>query len=137
MSFSVSHVSDQLVAYQFFSWISIRQHLLKGIQDNVNDLDVLLLVVSADVITLAQLAFLLNHVNCFRMIVYIEPVTDIFTVTVYRQRFSLQCIVDHQRDQLLRELERSVVVAAACDVAREFIGIEICFGQHISACFTC
>ena len=28
-------------------------------------------------------------------------------------------------------------VAAACDVAREFIGIEICFGQHISACFTC
>ena len=55
MSFSVSHVSDQLVAYQSFSWISIRQHLLKGIQDNVNDLDVLLLVVSADVITLAQL----------------------------------------------------------------------------------
>ena len=33
----------------------VRQHLLKGIQDNVNDLDVLLLVVSADIITLAQL----------------------------------------------------------------------------------
>ena len=49
----------------------------------------------------------------------------------------MQCIVDDQRDQLLRELVRSVVVGAVGNVGREMIGIHICLYQHVRTCLTC
>ena len=137
MSLTVSYVGNQLLAYQCFSRITVRKHLLQSIQNNMNDLNVLLLVVSADVVTLAQFSFFLNHVDCLCMVIYIEPVTNILTITIYRQRFALQCVVDYQRNQFLRELIRAIVVAATGNVAREFISIKICLGQHVSTCLAC
>lgn len=49
----------------------------------------------------------------------------------------MQCIIDDQRDQLLRELERTVIVGAVGNVGREMIGIHICLHQHVRACLTC
>ena len=82
----------------------------------MDDLDVLLLVVSAHVVGLKQSSLLLYHINGFGMILYIQPVTDILAVAVDRKLFAVQGIVDDQRDQLLRELVRSVVVGAVGDV---------------------
>ena len=36
----------------------------------------------------------------------------IFTVTIYRQFFTLQRIIDNQRNQLFRELVRAVIIRA-------------------------
>ena len=137
MSLTVCYVSNQILTYQCFSRIVVRKHLLKRIQNNMDNLNVLLLVVSADVVTLAQFSFFLNHVDGLCVVIHIEPVTNVLTVAVYRKRFALQCIVDDQRDQFLRELIRAVVIATAGNVAREFVRIKICLGQHISACLTC
>ena len=49
----------------------------------------------------------------------------------------MQCIVDDQRDQLLRELVRSVVVGAIGDVDMEMADIYIGPHQHVRACLTC
>ena len=46
-------------------------------------------------------------------------------------------IVDDQRDQLLGELERTVIVGAVGDIGREMIGIHVCLHQHVRACLTC
>ena len=85
----------------------------------MDDLDILFLIVSADVVSLDQTTLLLYHINALGMIFHIQPVTDILAVAVYRKLLALQRIVDDQRDQLLRELIRSVVVAAVCDIGRE------------------
>ena len=71
------------------------------------------------------------------MIHNIKPVTNIFSISVYRKFLSLKCIVDDQRNQFFRELIWSVVIAAVCDVCREFVSIHIGFYQHIRRCLTC
>ena len=104
---------------------------------NMDDLDVLLLVVSADIVSLEQSSLLLYHVDGLRMILYIQPVADIFAVSVYRKLLAVKGIVDDQRDQLLGELERAVIVGAVGDIGREMIGIHVCLHQHVRACLTC
>ena len=103
----------------------------------MDDLDVLLLVVSADIVSLEQSSLLLYHVDGLRMILYIQPVADIFAVSVYRKLLAVKGIVDDQRDQLLGELERAVIVGAVGDIGREMIGIHVCLHQHVRACLTC
>ena len=102
----------------------------------MDDLDVLLLVVSADIVSLEQASLLLYHVDGLRMILYIQPVADIFAVSVYRKLLAVKGIVDDQRDQLLGELERTVIVGAVGDIGREMIGIHVCLHQHVRACLT-
>ena len=65
------------------------------------------------------------------MIVNIQPVTHILAIAVYRKLLALQRIVDNQRDQLLRELIRSVIVGTVRDVRRELVSINVCLYQHI------
>ena len=47
------------------------------------------------------------------MILNVQPVTDLHTVTVDRQLLVVLDVVDHQGDQLLGELIGAVVVGAA------------------------
>ena len=115
------------VAGIIVSW----KHFLKSIKNDMDDLDILFLIVSTDVICLEQTSLFLYHVDSLGMIHNIEPVADILAVTVYRKLLTLECIVDDQRDQFLRKLVRSVVVTAVCDICREFVGIHVGFYQHI------
>ena len=103
----------------------------------MDDLNVLLLVVSADIVSLEQSSLFLYHVDGLRMILYIQPVADIFAVSVYRKLLAVKGIVDDQRDQLLGELVRTVIVGAVGDIGREMIGIHVCLHQHVRACLTC
>ena len=86
----------------------------------MDDLDVLLLVVSADIVSLEQSSLLLYHVDGLRMILYIQPVADIFAVSVYRKLLAVKGIVDDQRNQLLGELERTVIVGAVGEIEMLF-----------------
>ena len=103
----------------------------------MDDFDILLLIVAADIIGFKKSSFFLNHINCLCMIFHIQPVTHIFAISVYRKFLTLKRIVDDQRNQFFRELIRSVVIGAVGDVCREFVGIHISFYQHVRTCLTC
>ena len=77
---------------------------------DLHDFDVGLLVVSADVVYLADSAVLENEIDRSAVILNIEPVSYVQSLAVNRQRLVRLGIRDHERDQLLRELVRTVVV---------------------------
>ena len=76
----------------------------------MHDLNVLFFIVAAHIIDLTRLPMLQHDIDRLRMVLHIQPVADIFAVPIDRQCFSCQCIVDHERDQLLRELIGPVVI---------------------------
>ena len=80
---------------------------------------------SAHIVGFEQSSLFLYHIDSLSMVFHIQPVTDVLTVTVDRKLFAMQCIIDDQRDQLLRELERTVIVGAVGNVGREMIGIHM------------
>ena len=49
------------------------------------------------------------------MILYIQPVTNLGALAVYGERFALQRIEDHQRNEFFREVVGAVVVGAVGD----------------------
>ena len=65
------------------------------------------------------------------MVFHIQPVSDIFSVSVDRQFFPLQCIVDNQGNEFFRELIGTVIVGTVGNVGRKFISIHISPDQHI------
>ena len=65
------------------------------------------------------------------MVFHIQPVTNIQTFPVNRQRFVSQCIGNHQRNQLLREVIRTIVVGATRNRHRQTIGTMVSQNQQI------
>ena len=113
------------------SGVVVRQHLLQGLYDDMDDLDVLLLVMAAYVVGLEQLSLLLDHVDGLGVVLHVEPVPDVLAVSVHGELPALQTVVDDQGDQLLRELIGAVVVGAVGDVGRETVGVHIGLHQHV------
>ena len=81
--------------------------------DDFHNLDILLLVVPADVVNLAHAALVDNQVNRLAVIFHIQPVADIQAFAVDRQRLIRQRVDNHQRNQFFRKMIRPVVVGAA------------------------
>ena len=137
MTLPVFHIGDQVFAYQFSSRIPFREHLLQGVQNDVDDLDILLFIVSADIVSLKETALFLHHVDALRVILHVQPVPNIFPVAVYRKLLALKRIVDNQRNQLFRELVRAVIVAAVRNIRREPVSIHIGLYQHVRRSLAC
>ncbi|MNV66359.1 hypothetical protein D3C71_1591080 [compost metagenome] len=95
------------------------------------------LVVAADVVHFSQDTFMDDQINRAAMVFNVEPVTNIHPVTVHRQRSIRKCAGDHQRDQLLRELIRTVVIRAAGNIDRQAEGLVVRTHQQVTARFTC
>ena len=57
------------------------------------------------------------------MVLDVEPVAHLLAVAVDRQRLAGEGVDDHQRDQLLGEMERPVVVAAVGRQHRQPVGV--------------
>ena len=119
MSFSVRNIGDQALRLSEFTAYQL------------HNVDVAYLIVSADVVDLADLPVLKDHVDCLAVILNIQPVTDIQPLSVYRQRLVVQRMNNHKRDQLLRELIRSVIVGTAGDRHRQAVCPVICQHQQI------
>ena len=66
------------------------------------------------------------------MVVHVQPVADLLAVAVDRQRAVFQRVGDHQRDQLLGELVRPVIVGGARDHHRQLVGDEVRPRQQIA-----
>ena len=110
MSLSVFDVFDQILADIFLSRIVIRQQFKKCLYYKIYDLDVSLLIVTADIVGLKKLSLLLYHVDPLGVIVHIKPVTDIHSVAVYRKLLARKRIINEERYQLLGELIRTVII---------------------------
>ena len=105
--------------------------LTELLEDGLDDVDVGALIVAADVVDLADTALLQNQVNRMAVILDVEPVADILAVAVDRQLLVGQRVDDHQRDELLREMVRAVVVRAARDRRRDLVGAVVGHDEQV------
>ena len=89
----------------------------------LHDLEVLHLGVAADVIGLADAAAREHARIGAAVVADVQPVAHVRAIAVHRQRLARQRVEDHQRDQLLRELARAVVVRAVRRQRRQAVGV--------------
>ena len=109
--------------------------LAQFLADQLNNVDVLHLIVTAHVVDFADLAVVDDEIDCLAVILHIQPVTHVFTLAVNRQRLVCQGIGDHQRNQLFREVIRAIVVGASGNRYRETISSVVSQYQQICTCF--
>ena len=88
-------------------------------------------IVSADIINLSQTTIPKHHINCFTVVFYIQPIPNLHSIAVNRQRFMQKRVIDHQGNQLFRELIRTVVIRASGDINRKLISVRICLDKQI------
>ena len=89
---------------------------------------------SADVINLTDTSVVDDQVDGLTVVGNMEPVADILACSVYRKRLVCEGTADHQRNQLLREVVRAVVVGAAGDRHRKSVGSVVSENEKICAC---
>ena len=94
----------------------------------MNQVDILPLVEAADIIRFGRLALVENQVNGPCVILDIESIAYVLALAIHRKRFALADIIDKERDQLLGELIRAVVVRAVRHDGRQSVGIVV--GSH-------
>ncbi len=116
---AVGDESDEIVILTF----AAAEEPVSDAYESLYHVDVLPLVEAADVVGLAVLPFVENEVDGPRVVLHVKPVADILSLSVDRKRFAVTDIVDKQWDELLRELERAVVVRAVGNHRRQPVGV--------------
>ena len=101
------------------------------IDNHFYDVDILLLVEAAYVVSLAEPAVQQHGVDSRAVVGYIEPIAYVAAVAIHRQRLALEYIIYHQRYQFLRKLIWAVVVAAAGNKCRESVSVYVRQHQHV------
>ena len=97
-----------LVALAVSTW-------LKFIKDGakcMHHIEVGFFIPATDVVGFTQFARLKHTANSTAVVFNVEPVADLLTITIDRERFAVQCIEDAERNELFREVIRPVVVRA-------------------------
>ncbi len=102
-------------------------------QDAFHYLDVRDIVVAAQIIYLAGLAFPQGRINSGTMIRNVDPVAHMEAIPVHGERLVLEGRGNHEWDKFLRELIGSEVVRAACDDAIQAVGMSCCADHAIGA----
>ncbi|MNS80356.1 hypothetical protein D3C72_1140330 [compost metagenome] len=87
-----------------------------------------LFVPAAHVVGRAWRAGVQHPADGIAMVSHVQPIPPLQAVAVDRQRLAGKRVVDHQRDQLFRELPRAVVVRAVRRQHRQAIGLVV--GAH-------
>ena len=106
MSGTVGNVCDEVERCT----LRVAQQAVNGLDDYLNDIDVLPLVETTDVISIGSITIVENHIDCTCMVNDVEPVAYVLAFAIHWQRLALTDIVDEQRYQFLGELIRTVVV---------------------------
>ena len=105
---SVCYISNQIQV----STLRATEQSIHGLDYHLDDIDVLPLVETADVVSLGNLTLVENHIDGTGMVYYIQPVAYILALTIYWQWLAMTDVVDEQWNQLLWELVWTVVVRA-------------------------
>ena len=122
MSFPVGNVCDKVNVRTFRT----AQQPVDGIDENLDYVNVLPLVETADIVSLSYLSVVENQVNRTCVVHYVEPVPHILSASIDRERLAVTYIVDEQRNELFRELVRTIVVRAVCDNGRHAVSVVEC-----------
>jgi len=91
------------------------ESLINGLDKYLDNINVLPLVETADVVGVGYLALMENDVDGTGVVLDVEPVTHVLALAVDGQRLTMADIIDEQRNQLLGELVGAVVVGAVGD----------------------
>ncbi|MNW59350.1 hypothetical protein D3C74_372620 [compost metagenome] len=89
--------------------------------DGLHHLKIRTFIMTAYIIHFTTYAFMQNKVNRSTVIIDMQPVTNIFAITVNWNLLFVQNFRDRQRNQLLREMVRAVIVRAAGNVHRQAV----------------
>ena len=92
MTLSVCYISDEIHILAFLS----AEQSIHGLDYHLDDIDVLPLVETADVVGLGNLTLVENHIDGTGMIYYIQPVAHVLTLTIYWQWLAMTDVVDEQ-----------------------------------------
>ena len=92
MTLSVCYISYQIQV----STLRATEQSINCLDDHLDDINVLPLVKTTDVIGLGNLALMENHIDGTGMIYYIQPVAHVLTLTIYWQWLAMTDIVDKQ-----------------------------------------
>ena len=92
MAQTVSDVLDEV-----FADAIVLQAVVQLLDDGLDDEDVGALVVAADIVDLAHLAAVADHINGLAVVLNVQPVADLHTVAVDGQLLVVLDVVDHQR----------------------------------------
>ncbi len=65
---------------------------------------------SGNYTSLTYLTFSHHFIERASVVFYKQPVMDLVTLAIDRKRLAFQCVENYQRDQLLGEVERTVVI---------------------------
>ncbi|MNE16218.1 hypothetical protein D3C80_1091570 [compost metagenome] len=99
----------------------LRRQLFEQGADGVHHVEVLLLVVAADIVRFADLSVAHYFKQRPRVVFDEQPVTHLLAIAIHRQWLAGQGIEDHQRDQLFGEMVWAVVVRAVGDQHRQAV----------------
>lgn len=99
-----------------------RPQLIEQLADGFDYFQIAFFVVAADVVRLTDYAARNHFEQRPSMIVHKQPVTDLRTVAIHRQRFAMNGVENYMGDQLFREMVWPVVVRAVGDNHRQTIG---------------
>ena len=92
VTLSVCYISDEI---QILAFLSAEQ-TVNGLDNHLDDIDILPLVETADVVSLGNLSLVENHIDGTGMIYYIQPVAHVLTLTIYWQWLAMTDVVDDQ-----------------------------------------
>ncbi len=92
VTLSVCYISNQIQV----STLRATEQSINGLDNHLDDIDILPLVETTDVIGLGNLSLVENHIDGTGMIYYIQPVAHVLTLTIYWQWLAMTDIVDEQ-----------------------------------------
>ena len=93
-----------VVAFAVFYVGNEAFRLAQFLQDKLYNVDVCHFVVTTDIVSLSYGSFMDDEVDGFAVVFHIEPVTDVFAISVNRERLVIKGIGNHEGNQLFREL---------------------------------
>src|SRR6266446_3227014 len=86
---------------------------------------------SADVVHLADSSVFENCENSPAIVFHVQPVALLFAVAVDGERFVVERVRDHERQEFFRELVGTVIIRGASDQSRKFVGTYVGANQEI------
>ena len=110
--------------------------LAENAQNRLDDVQIRALIVPADVVDFADGAAPNNQVNRRAVILDVKPIANVYALAVDGQLFVVERVDNHERNQLFREVKRSVVVRAAADCRGDFVRALISLHEQIGGGFT-
>ena len=90
MTETVGDVGDEVEIFSFLT----TEEAVNGIDDYLDDVDVLPLVESSDVVCLCHLALMEDDVDGSGVIYYIQPVAYVLTLAIDWERLAVADVVD-------------------------------------------